>query len=209
MPNTETLKQEMINGLLEDGFDEKIINAMSTVPREEFVPERLKKYAYMEISMPLGEWGSYISTISQPWVVARMCQLLDLSGNEKVLEVGTGSGYHAAVLSLLSDRVVTVECIPDLAQSSKERLSRLGYENVKVILGDGREGFKEEAPYDRIIIEATDSMPPQDLIDQLADGGILLMPIKEGYNENLVKFTKKGDQLEKEVLDDVTFVHLL
>ena len=143
IPDTDTLKKEMIDGLIEDGFDERIVSAMSTVPREEFVPERLKKYAYMEISMPLGEWNSYISTISQPWVVARMCQLLNLNGSEKVLEIGTGSGYHAAVLSHLSKEVVTVECISDLAQSAQERLSKLEYENVKVIQGDGKEGYEE------------------------------------------------------------------
>jgi protein-L-isoaspartate(D-aspartate) O-methyltransferase len=119
IPDTNTLKQEMLESYRREGFDEKIVNAMAEVPREEFVPERLKKYAYMEIAMPLGEWDSYISTISQPWVVARMCQLLDLNGEEKVLEVGTGSGYHAAVLSRLSKEVVTVECIPDLLKVQK------------------------------------------------------------------------------------------
>ena len=209
IPDTDTLKKEMIDGLIEDGFDERIVSAMSTVPREEFVPERLKKYAYMEISMPLGEWNSYISTISQPWVVARMCQLLNLNGSEKVLEIGTGSGYHAAVLSHLSKEVVTVECISDLAQSAQERLSKLEYENVKVIQGDGKEGYKEGGPYDRIIIEASGKYPPQELIDQLADGGVLLMPIKRGSKERLVKFRKVGNELKEEFFDEVTFVELV
>ena len=209
IPDTDTLKKEMIDGLIEDGFDERIVSAMSTVPREEFVPERLKKYAYMEISIPLGEWNSYISTISQPWVVARMCQLLNLNGSEKVLEIGTGSGYHAAVLSHLSKEVVTVECISDLAQSAQERLSKLEYENVKVIQGDGKEGYKEGGPYDRIIIEASGKYPPQELIDQLADGGVLLMPIKRGSKERLVKFRKVGNELKEEFFDEVTFVELV
>ena len=208
IPDTNTLKQEMLESYRREGFDERIINAMAEVPREEFVPERLKKYAYMEIAMPLGEWDSYISTISQPWVVARMCQLLDLNGEEKVLEVGTGSGYHAAVLSRLSKEVVTVECIPDLAQSAKERLSGLGYENVKVIQGDGKKGYKEGGPYDRIIIEASGKYPPLELIDQLADVGVLLMPIKRGSKERLVKFRKVGNELKEEFFDEVTFIEL-
>lgn len=207
--DTDTLKKEMIDGLIEDGFDERIVSAMSTVPREEFVPERLKKYAYMEISMPLGEWDSYISTISQPWVVARMCQLLNLNGSEKVLEIGTGSGYHAAILSLLSDKVITIESISDLAQSSKERLLRLGYENIKVIQGDGKNGYKEEAPYDRVIIEARGETPPLDLVKQLSDRGILLMPIKRGSRERLVRFTKVGNELKEEFFDDVAFIELV
>ncbi|HQI92924.1 MAG TPA: protein-L-isoaspartate O-methyltransferase, partial [Candidatus Dojkabacteria bacterium] len=106
IPSIDTLKQEMLESYRREGFDEKIINAMAEVPREEFVPEQYRKYAYLEVALPLGEWDSYISTISQPWVVARMCQLLDLNGEEKVLEIGTGSGYHAAVLSHLSKEVV-------------------------------------------------------------------------------------------------------
>ena len=209
IPSVDTLKQEMLKSYSDEGFDEKIVNAMAEVPREEFVPEQYRKYAYLEVALPLGEWNSYISTISQPWVVARMCQLLDLNGEEKVLEIGTGSGYHAAVLSHLSKEVVTVECISDLAQSAQQRLSKLGYENVKVIQGDGKEGYKEGGPYDRIIIEASGKYPPQELINQLTDGGVLLMPIKRGSKERLVKFRKVGNELKEEFFDEVTFVELV
>jgi len=209
IPSIHTLKQEMLESYRKEGFDEKIVNAMAEVPREEFIPEQYRKYAYLEVALPLGEWNSYISTISQPWVVARMCQLLDLSGEEKVLEVGTGSGYHAAVLSHLSKEVVTIECISDLAQSAQKRLSKLGYENVKVIQGDGKEGYKERRPYDRIVIEASGNYPPQELINQLADGGVLLMPIKRGSQERLVKFRKVGNELKEEFFDEVTFIELV
>ena len=209
IPSVDTLKQEMLKSYSDEGFDEKIVNAMAEVPREEFVPEQYRKYAYLEVSLPLGVWDSYISTISQPWVVARMCQLLDLNGEEKVLEIGTGSGYHAAVLSHLSKEVVTVECISDLAQSAQLRLSKLGYKNVKVIQGDGKEGYKERRPYDRIVIEASGNYPPQELINQLADGGVLLMPIKRGSQERLVKFRKVGNELKEEFFDEVTFIELV
>ena len=121
---------------------------------------------------------------------------------------GLGDVYKRQVLSHLSKEVVTVERVSDLAQSAQERLSKLEYENVKVIQGDGKEGYKEGGPYDRIIIEASGKYPPQELIDQLADGGVLLMPIKRGSKERLVKFRKVGNELKEEFFDEVTFIEL-
>lgn len=165
--------------------DERVLAAMEQVPRERFVPSEERRRAYRDGALPIGEG----QTISQPWIVARMAELLELAGPERVLEVGTGSGYGAAVLSRCASHVVTVERNHVLAQRAERALDDLGYRNVEVRVGDGSLGQPDRAPYDGIVVTASAAAgPPPALLDQLTPGGPLVCPIKGGEDgERLVR----------------------
>lgn len=182
--------------------DERVLAAMGHVPRERFVPDALRDQAYRDGALRIGEG----QTISQPWIVACMAQLLGLDGDERVLEVGTGSGYAAAVLSLLCREVVTVERHPALAAGARATLEALGYGNVEVRAGDGSRGAADRAPFDGISVTATArGEPPALLREQLAPGGTLVCPVERAGRELLMRF-RGGDE---EAIAPVRFVPLV
>jgi protein-L-isoaspartate(D-aspartate) O-methyltransferase len=182
--------------------DERVLEAMATVPRERFVPAPWKVRAYRDGALPLGSG----QTISQPWIVARMASLLELRGDERVLDVGTGSGYAAAVLSRCCAEVVSVERVRALAEPAAERLAELGYDNVEVRVGDGAAGWPERAPFGGIAVAATMSeRPAQALLGQLAPGAALVCPLRDGGDERLVRI-RDG---REEAIAPVRFVPLL
>lgn len=179
-----------------------VLDAMRTVPRHEFVPAELRDLAYGDRPLPIG--GG--QTISQPYIVALMTQLAQPQPQSRVLDVGTGSGYQAAVLAELAEHVFSIEIDPALAAVAAERLASLGYGNVEVRCGDGHQGWPEHAPYDVIIVAAAPSVVPQPLIDQLAPGGRLVIPVGS-YSQQLVLLTRESDDLVTEtVICPVAFV---
>lgn len=184
--------------------DERVVGAMLKVPRHLFVPEKYRHYAYSDTPVPIGHG----QTISQPYIVALMTQELNLRKTDKVLEVGTGSGYQAAILAEIASEVYTIEIIEDLARSAEERLKSLGYENIKVKVGDGFEGWPEFAPFDRIIVTCAPKEIPQPLIDQLAEGGIMVIPVGTQGFQYLYKVKKHLGIIEKEKITPVSFVPL-
>jgi protein-L-isoaspartate(D-aspartate) O-methyltransferase len=164
--------------------DERVLEAMAAVPRERFVPADVRERAYRDGALPIGEG----QTISQPWIVARMAALLRLAGPERVLEVGTGSGYSAAVLARLCSHVVTIERIAPLAATARALFVELGLRNVEVREGDGSLGVPDRAPFDGIVVTAApEGGPPRPLLDQLAPGAPLVCPVERGGDERLVR----------------------
>jgi protein-L-isoaspartate(D-aspartate) O-methyltransferase len=184
--------------------DSLVIDAMLSVERHLFVPAELMQFAYGDYPLPIG----YEQTISQPYIVAIMTELLDVKKNDRVLEVGTGSGYQAAVLSLLADSVFTIEIIPELAYSAKKRLDSLGYKNVFVKTGDGYKGWKEHAPFDGIIVTCAPEKIPPLLLEQLATGGRMVIPVGSYYQE-LILITKDSTGISKESIIPVRFVPMI
>lgn len=166
--------------------DERVIKAMRKVPRHEFIPEALRAAAYGDHALPIGEG----QTISQPYMVAFMTELLELTGGERVLEIGTGSGYQAAVLAELCSKVYTVERIKGLAARARETLDRLGYKNVAIKVYDGTYGWKEMAPFDAIMVTAGAPDIPAPLLEQLAVNGRMVIPVGERYSQTLIKAVK-------------------
>jgi protein-L-isoaspartate(D-aspartate) O-methyltransferase len=185
--------------------DERVLDAMGRVPRERFAPEGVRDRAYADSALPL----SHDQTISQPWVVAAICQALSLRGDESVLEIGTGSGYSAAVLALLAGSVVSVERIPELVEGAREALDGLGVANGELVLGDGSRGHPERAPYDGIAVHAASPEAPHSMLAQLADGGRLVVPISAGSSDLLTVFTRHGEELRQETIGPCRFVPLL
>jgi protein-L-isoaspartate(D-aspartate) O-methyltransferase len=183
--------------------DERVLAAMGEVPRERFVPEDVRGQAYRDGALRIGEG----QTISQPWIVACMAALLELKGDERVLEVGTGSGYAAAVLSRLCREVVTIERYDSLAAAARQVLGELGYDNVEVRVGDGTRGAPDRAPYGGISVTATAyEQPPQTLMDQLAPGAALVCPVDRGGGRELLMRFREG---EEEAVVPVRFVRLV
>ena len=184
-----------------------VLSAMREVPRHKFVPEDMVSLAYSDRPLPIG----FDQTISQPYIVAYMTQCLRLTGGEKVLEVGTGLGYQAAVLSKIASKVYTIERIPELAEKAKKILKELGYNNVEVIVGDGTKGLPEKAPFDGIIVTASGPYVPETLKSQLKVGGRLVMPVgKYRYAQRIVRVTRGvDDNFKEEELLDVLFVPLI
>ena len=179
------------------GLDsDRVLSAMLQVERDKFVSKRYRDIAYRDGPVPI----AHGQTMSQPYTVAFMTDLLDLQGNERILEIGTGSGYQAAVLSHLAKEVYTIEIIQELAERAGKRLAKLGYENVHVKAGSGEWGWKDAAPFDAILVTAGIKREiPQDLLDQLKVGGVLVAPIGAGYDKLMTKFTKgKSGKLKKE-----------
>jgi protein-L-isoaspartate(D-aspartate) O-methyltransferase len=185
--------------------DERVLEAMAAVPRERFVSERLGRRAYADSALPIGSQ----QTISQPWIVAAICQGLELAGDETVLEIGTGSGYSAAVLALLAKRVISIERVPELAEGARETLGELAVEAVEIRVGDGSRGAPDEAPFEAIAVHATAPAPPPSLLDQLADGGRLVIPVAEDGVDMLTRFRRSGAEVASRVLAPARFVPLV
>jgi len=185
--------------------DARLIDAMARVPREKFVDESLRSEAYADRALSIG-CGQ---TISQPYIVALMTQALDLRGNERVLEIGTGSGYQTAILAELAGEVVSVERHEALSRQAAQRLAELGYARVKLVVADGTLGWPADAPYDRILVAAAAATAPQHLIEQLAPGGILVIPLGGLDSQVLQAITKVGDELQTELLSACRFVPLI
>jgi protein-L-isoaspartate(D-aspartate) O-methyltransferase len=186
------------------GLDsEPVLEAMEKVPRHLFVPRPLHRFAYADRALPIGDG----QTISQPYVVALMSDLLDLDAGDRVLEVGTGSGYHAAVISQLAGEVYSIEILPALALGAESRLARLGYDNVHVRVGDGYCGWPEAAPFDAVVLTAAPPEIPRPLLDQLAVGGRLVAPVGEkGGRQELMLIVRRGDGFTQERVSYVHFV---
>jgi protein-L-isoaspartate(D-aspartate) O-methyltransferase len=182
--------------------DERALGVMATVPRHEFVPDNVRPLAYEDTPLPIGE----DQTISAPHMVAFMTWKLDPQPTDSVLEIGTGSGYQAAVLSPLVKHVYTVEIVESLGKAAEERLKRLGYANVSVRVGDGYRGWPEHAPFDKIIVTCAPRKPPQPLIDQLRDGGLMVIPYGEENAQDLYILRKHGGKIEEEAVLPVRFV---
>lgn len=181
--------------------DTLVINAMTAIPRHEFVPEDYRHMAYGDHPLPIGEG----QTISQPFIVALMTEKLDLSAADRILEIGTGSGYQAAVLAVLCKEVYTIEIVPVLAERASHLLSEMGYDNIHVRCGDGFLGWPEAAPFDAVIITCAPTTVPQPLIEQLAQGGRLIVPLGDDF-QMLTLFVKTGDELQRDELIPVRFV---
>lgn len=198
-------REAMVDRLVAAGIisDETVINAMKAVPRHLFVPPGQVGSAYQDRPLPIGEG----QTISAPGIVGMMTQALRPKPTDRVLEIGTGSGYHAAVLATLVDHVYTIEIIESLAVSARERLTRLGYDNVTVKYGDGYLGWVEHAPFDSIIVTCAPDEVPQPLVDQLKEGGLMVIPVaEEGWAQKLYLIEKRDGQLQTTDLADVIFV---
>jgi protein-L-isoaspartate(D-aspartate) O-methyltransferase len=185
--------------------DDRVLEVMSRIPREEFVPLESRARAYEDEPLPIG--GG--QTISQPYIVAVMTAALQLNANDKVLEIGTGCGYQAAILSLLSKEVYSVEFRPELARTAAERLERLGFANVHVHSGDGSAGLPEFAPYDAILVAAAAPAPPEPLLQQLAEGGRLVVPVGDLSHQTLVCARKQANAISYEWHEGCRFVPLL
>lgn len=185
--------------------DERVLDAMSEVPRERFVPERYRHRAYADSAVPIGAE----QTISQPWIVAAICQALELTGAERVLEVGTGSGYSACVLARLAAEVLSVERHESLAADARRVIDSLGVGNVEVIVGDGSRGLPERSPFEAIAVHATAPAPPATLLTQLAEGGRLVVPIALDGADMLTVFRRDGDEVTRRELGPCRFVPLL
>ncbi len=185
--------------------DPRVLKAVREVPRHVFVPDQDPQWAYIDAPILVG-WGQ---TISQPYIVALMSEALELKGEERVLEIGTGSGYQAAILSHLARHVCSIERIEGLARRAKETLEELGITNVKVVHGNGSIGLPEEAPFDAIIVTAAAPEVPKPLIDQLADRGRLVLPVGERDTQTLTKITRTGHTTRREDLGVCAFVPLI
>jgi len=201
-----TRRSELVRELAFEVADARVLEAMERVPRHLFVPRASLEVAYENSPAPIGHG----QTISQPAIVAAMTEALELTGRERVLEIGTGSGYQAAVLSLLAAEVHSVENIRALADESRSRLQRLGYSNVHVHEGDGYGGFPDGAPFDRIIVTAAPEETPRTLLAQLADGGILVVPVGESnWTQRLLRYRKEGGLISVDDLGAVRFVPMV
>jgi protein-L-isoaspartate(D-aspartate) O-methyltransferase len=188
--------------------DERVLRAMEKIPRHLFVDEGLVDQAYSDSPLPIGEK----QTISQPYIVALMTEALELKGREKVLELGTGSGYQAAILAELADRVFTIERIAPLAQKARKLLESLNYYNVVFRVGDGTYGYREESPFEGILVTAGSPSIPRLLVEQLAIGGRLVIPVGGRFSQNLIKLTRLSenpDDVKKEDLGGCRFVNLI
>jgi protein-L-isoaspartate(D-aspartate) O-methyltransferase len=186
-------------------LDERVLDAMREVPRERFVPENQRRRAYADSALPIGSG----QTISQPWIVAAICQALELQGTERVLEIGTGSGYSAAVLARLAAEVVTIERHAELADEAAARLRELSVDNVEVVVGDGSRGLPERAPFEGIAVHATAPEPPRSLLEQLTDSGRLVVPIASRGADMLTLYRRRGDEIATEVIGPCRFVPLI
>ena len=184
---------------------ERVLDAMRSVPRHLFVPLESRHSAYMDGPLSIGQG----QTISQPYIVALMTEALELRGHERVLEIGTGSGYQAAILSQLASHVYTVERIPELASRAQDLFRQLGYDNISMHIGDGTLGWLEHAPYEAIIVTAAAPEIPRPLTDQLAEGGRLVAPIGGSWSQSLVRVRKQRGHLRRQELTSVAFVPLI
>lgn len=185
--------------------DERVLAAMAEVPRERFIPEDERRAAYSDRAVAIG----YGQTISQPWVVAAICQGLELTGGETVLDVGSGSGYSTAVLARLAHEVVGLEIVPELAESSATMLKSLAVENARIELRDGSLGAPELAPFGAIAVHAAAPEPPETLLEQLEAGGRMVVPVRRGYTDYLTRYRRREEGLEESVIGPCRFVPLV
>ena len=203
----ESARSDMVERQLRnrDIRSQRVLEAMGSVPRHLFVPPEYASEAYADSPLPIGAG----QTISQPYMVAAMADALLLEGNEKVLEIGAGSGYQAAVLSLLAREVIAVESQPALADVGRERLARLGYDNIRIETGDGSQGWPPDAPYDAILVTAGAPYVPPPLLEQLAEGGRLVIPVGPAKQQELLRIVKREGRVTRESLFACRFVPLL
>ncbi len=197
--------KELVDGLRREGInDEKVLEAMLLVPREEFVSASDKDRAYLDMPLGIG----FDQTISQPYVVALMTSALKPQRHHKVLEIGTGSGYQAAILSRLVRKVVTIERIKGLHAIARERFDKLGFDNIMTIYGDGFEGCIDESPFDSIILTSAPNELPTSLLEQLKEGGIIVAPIGT-EDQMLIRYEKRKGKIRKENMISVRFVPMI
>jgi len=201
----EAERAAMVEALRGEIRDERVLDAMARVPREVFVPERLHGSAYENRPLPIG--GG--QTISQPLMVGVMLAAARLRGDERALDVGAGSGYQAALLAELCREVHAIEILPDLVASARRALEKVGATNVTLVQGDGRQGHAPGAPYDAIFVAAAAQDVPQPLIDQLAEGGRLLIPLGGHFGQTLTRVEKRDGEIRREQLDACAFVPLV
>jgi protein-L-isoaspartate(D-aspartate) O-methyltransferase len=185
--------------------DERVLEAMRRVPRHRFVEEGLQHRAYGDHPLPIGEE----QTISQPYIVGLMTSLLELTGGEKVLDVGTGSGYQTAVLAELSRRVCSIERLPRLAERARKLLESLGYANVWIRVGNGALGWPDEAPFDRILVAAAGPSVPPPLVEQLGEGGRLVAPVGDEESQTLTLVERRGGEVRTRAMGECRFVKLV
>ncbi len=202
----ERLREKMIKRQIEARGvkDIRVLNAMRKVERHKFISSQNLDEAYNDYPLPIGHG----QTISQPYIVALMTELCELDGQEKVLEIGTGSGYQAAVLSLLAKEIYTIEIIEPLGKSAAKRLKELNYNNVHVRIGDGYKGWPGQAPFDVILLTASPPEVPKTLLDQLKNDGILVAPVGD-YNQELIRIKKRNGKFLKDIITYVRFVPMI
>src|SRR6266705_35421 len=193
------VQQQLVARVINDG---RVLAAMAKVPREEFVPPDSRAGSYEDGPLPIG----YGQTISQPYIVAFMTEQLRLKPSDRVLEIGTGSGYQAAILAELMSEVYSIEIVEPLAKNAETTLQRLGYQNVHVKIGDGYKGWPEEGPFDAIIVTCAPDRVPQSLVDQLKDGGRMVIPVGDRFAQELYLLEKKNGQLKQSATLPVRFV---
>ncbi len=199
-------RAQLVEALREKGIrDLRVLHAVATVPRHLFVPEALRHRAYEDSPLPIGAG----QTISQPYVHARSIELLELKGSDRVLEIGAGSGYQTTLLAALASSVLAVERVPDLAHSARRVLESLRISNATVVIGDGTLGWRPYAPYDAILVSAASPSVPKPLIEQLADGGRMVIPLGDPENQVLTLVEKHGDRIRMSEATGVRFVPLL
>ncbi len=203
---SQRTRNRMVDRLREKGIsNEEVLEAMAKVPRHLFMDEAMSHRAYEDTALPI----NHGQTISQPWVVAKMTEIVVEENPKKVLEIGTGSGYQAAILGQVVDQVFSVERIDDLTKTARRRFIKLSYMNIRCKTGDGFKGWENEAPYDLIIATAAPEKIPSDLLNQLKVGGIMLLPLGDSRKQNLVKIRKTESGFDKQVMDAVMFVPFL
>lgn len=201
-PDRERMVREQLSGPGPSITNQRVLEVMARVPRHEFVPVGLRSHAYADHPLPIGHG----QTISQPYIVAVMTERLDPQPTDRVLEIGAGSGYQAAVLAELVAEVFTIEIIEPLGRSAEATLRRLGYTNVHVRVGDGYRGWPEAAPFDAIIVTCAPDDVPAPLVEQLKEGGRLIIPVNAGLHQELILCRKRDGRLERELIFPVRFV---
>jgi len=203
----KTLRKKMVEEqIIARGIkDKKLIEAMYKIERHRFIPEKFRDSAYGDFPVPIGEG----QTISQPYMVALMTECLSLKGKEKVLEIGTGSGYQTAILAELAKEVYSIERIESLKIDAEKILNELGYTNIKIRLGDGTLGWPEEAPFDRIMVTAANQDVPPPLLEQLNQNGIMVIPLGDRFSQVLTKIEKRDNQIIRQEVCGCVFVPLI
>ena len=205
--NVGNLRNQMVEHQLRgrDIVDAQVLAAMAAVPRHRFVPPRHRAMAYADIPLPIG----YGQTISQPYIVALMSQVLAVQPGERVLEIGTGSGYQAAVLAAMGARVFSIEIVAELGRRAADTLQQLGYGTIRLKIGDGYQGWSEHAPFDAIIVTCAPTKVPQPLKDQLAEGGRMVIPVGPQRNQHLVLLSKQRGEIRQQQVVAVRFVPMV
>lgn len=202
-----TLRNRMVvEQLIPRGIkDRNVLDAFRKIERQRFIPEELRESAYADFPIPIGKG----QTISQPYIVALMTESLNLSGKEKILEIGTGSGYQTAILCELAKEVFSIERFDSLAETAKALLNELGYNNIRIKTGDGTLGWKEQAPFDGILVAAATPKVPEALLEQLNENGRLIIPLGESFSQILTLIEKKNNKFEKTEICGCVFVPLI